>query len=223
MGSLDFNLVRFFSTRPECFVRLLYKENITFWEHPMSQAKVLTEAEFKRVLAVIDFGGKLAARNRLVVMLSFLGGMRAGEIAALKLHHVVNEDGTVRDRIHLMTDETKGNRGRTVIMGRKLQKEIARYLEKRGKYKMDAPLIASQKRGHFSATTMVMLFRRIFDAAGIKDARSHSGRRNFLTKLAQRGCSVFVMQKLAGHRSIQTTQRYVTVNEAQLVSASNLL
>jgi integrase/recombinase XerD len=62
----------------------------------MSQAKVLTEAEIKRVLAVVDHTGKLAARNRLVVMLSFFGGMRAGEIAALKLYHVVNEDGSVR-------------------------------------------------------------------------------------------------------------------------------
>lgn len=189
----------------------------------MSQAKVLTDAEIKRVLAVVDHNGKLAARNRLTVMLSFLGGMRAGEIASLKLHHIVNEDGTVRDRIHLLADETKGNRGRTVIMGKKLQKEFARYLNKRGRYKLDAPLIHSQKGGHFTGTTMVMLFRRIFDAAGIKDARSHSGRRSYLTKLAQKGCSVFVLQQLAGHRSIQTTQRYVTVNEEQLVAAADMM
>ena len=92
----------------------------------MSQAKVLSETEIKRVLAVVDHNGKLAARNRLVVMLSFLSGMRAGEIASLKLQHVVNEDGTIRDRIHLAPDETKGRRGRTVILGKKLQKEIAR-------------------------------------------------------------------------------------------------
>ena len=189
----------------------------------MSQAKVLSEAELKRVLAVVDHNGKLAARNRLVVMLSFLGGMRAGEIASLKLHHIVNEDGSIRDRIHLATDETKGKRGRTVILGKKLQKEIARYMAQRRANDLTAPLIRSQKGGHFAATTMVMLFRRIFDAAGIKDARSHSGRHSFLTKLAQKGCSVFVLQQLAGHRSIQTTQRYVTVNEEQLVAAADMV
>ena len=189
----------------------------------MSQAKVLTEAEVKRVLAVVDHNGKLGSRNRLVVMLSFLSGMRAGEIASLKLQHVVNEDGTTRDRIHLAADETKGKRGRTVILGKKLQKEIARYMAQRRAINLNAPLIRSQKGGHFSATTMVMLFRRIFDAAGIKDARSHSGRRSYLTKLAQKGCSVFVLQQLAGHRSIQTTQAYVMVNEAQLVAAANMV
>ena len=88
---------------------------------------------------------------------------------------------------------------------------------------MNAPLIPSQKGGHFSATTMVMLFRRIYDAAGIKDARSHSGRRSYLTKLTSKGCSVFVLQKPAGLRSIQTTQRYVTVNEEQLVAVADMI
>lgn len=122
-----------------------------------------------------------------------------------------------------MTNETKGNRGRTVIMGKKLQKEITRYLKTFSRNKPEAALIRSQKGGHFSATTMVMLFRRIFDAAGIADARSHSGRRSFLTKLAQKGCSVFVLQKLAGHKSIQTTQQYVVVNEVQLFSAADMI
>ena len=70
----------------------------------MSQAKVLTEAEIKRVLAVVQAQGQHAGRNRLVFQLSFLGGMRAGEIASLKLQHIINEDVTVRDRIHLVSD-----------------------------------------------------------------------------------------------------------------------
>lgn len=189
----------------------------------MSQAKVLSETEIKRVLAVVQAQGQHAARNRLVIQLSFLGGMRAGEIASLKLHHIKNEDGSVRDRIHLKTEETKGNRGRTVILGSKLQKEISRYLETRRWHSLDAPLIQSQKGGHFTATTMVMLFRRIFDAAGIADARSHSGRRNYITGLSNMGVSIRVLQHLAGHKSIQTTARYIQVNEGQLIAAANMV
>ena len=84
------------------------------------------------------------------------------------------------------------------------------------------PLIASQKGGAFSATTMVMLFRRIYDLAGLTDARSHSGRRSFITKLANKGVSVRVVQTLAGHSSMQTTQRYIDVNEGMLVQAVEL-
>ena len=83
-------------------------------------------------------------------------------------------------------------------------------------------LIMSQKGGHFSPTTLVMLFRRIYDLAGLSDARSHSGRRSFITKLANKGVSVRVVQTLAGHSSMQTTQRYIDVNEGMLVQAVEL-
>ena len=44
---------------------------------------------------------------------------------------------------------------------------------------------------------------------------------SYLTKLAQKGCTVFVRQQLAGHRSIQTTQRYVAVNEERVDAAAD--
>ncbi len=48
----------------------------------MKQAKVLTDAEMKRLPAVIA-GGRHGERNRLVVMLSHFAGLSAGEVAAL--------------------------------------------------------------------------------------------------------------------------------------------
>ena len=61
----------------------------------MKQARVLTHAEIKRLLRVVSTT-KHAARNRLVVMLSYMAGLRACEIAALKVGDVINElkDGT---------------------------------------------------------------------------------------------------------------------------------
>ena len=189
----------------------------------MSKAKVLSEAELKRVLAVVAQHGILSNRNRVAVLLSHWAGMRAGEIAALRINNVLNDDGTIRDRVHLDATQTKGKRGRTVFLNSKLQREITKYLHQREWYDERKALIQSQKGGHFSATTMVMLFRRIYDEAGLQDARSHSGRRTFLTNLANRGVSVFVLQQLAGHKSIQTTQGYVTVNEDMMVKAAELI
>jgi integrase/recombinase XerD len=49
----------------------------------MKQAKVLTEKEFKRALAICETmqNGK---RNRLMLLLSHYAGLRVGEIASLK-------------------------------------------------------------------------------------------------------------------------------------------
>ena len=176
-----------------------------------------------KLLAVVDTM-KHAKRNRLLVLLSFQAGMRAGEIASLKVGNVQNEDGSIRDRIHLENKQTKGNRQRTVILSQKLQQAILDYVGKLTGFRCNAdqPLIRSQKGGHFSPTTLVMLFRQIYDQAGLSDARSHSGRRSFITKLANKGVSVRVVQTLAGHSSMQTTQRYIDVNEGMLVQAVEL-
>lgn len=189
----------------------------------MSQAKVLTDQELKRVLAVVS-SMKHAKRNKLLVLLSFQSGMRASEIAALKISHVINADGSVRDRIHLSSNQTKGNRQRTVLLSTKLQKEILNYVGEQPKFarQPEQPLMRSQKGGHFSPTTVVMLFRTIYDLAGLSDAKSHSGRRSFITKLANKGVSARVVQTLAGHSSLQTTQRYIDVNEGMLVQAIEL-
>ncbi|WP_367985485.1 tyrosine-type recombinase/integrase [Spiribacter pallidus] len=55
-----------------------------------------------------------------------------------------------------------------------------------------------------------------------KITTSHSGRRSYLTKLADKGVGVFVLAQLAGHRHISTTQRYVSVSDTQLRNAAEL-
>jgi integrase/recombinase XerD len=59
---------------------------------------------------------------------------------------------------------------------------------------------------------MTQHFYWLYKKAGVTGASSHSGRKTFLTSLASQGISVFVLASLAGHKSIQTTQKYVTVN-----------
>src|SRR5512144_776930 len=92
----------------------------------MKQAKVLNEGEMKRLLAVIE-AGRHAPRNRVVVMLSYLAGLRVGEIAALKVGDVFDSDGKVRDQILLKASYTKGKEARMVFVGSKLAKELARF------------------------------------------------------------------------------------------------
>lgn len=81
----------------------------------MGQAKVLTEQEIKRVLAVIA-AKRHSDRNRIAVMLSLLAGMRAGEIAALRFSSVVDRDGEIRSVIRLTPDMAKGSKSKINII-----------------------------------------------------------------------------------------------------------
>ena len=63
-----------------------------------------------------------------------------------------------------------------------------------------AALLYSAKGGGFTAQTVVNLFQRLYKLAGIAGASSHSGRRQFVTELADKGVNARVVQVLARHK-----------------------
>jgi len=66
------------------------------------------------------------------------------------------------------------------------------------------------------------LFNRIYKMAGIDGASSHSGRRQFVTQLADRGINARLVQVLARQKHLSTTQRYIDLNENALRNAVEL-
>jgi integrase/recombinase XerD len=190
----------------------------------MKQAKLLTQAEQKRVRAIID-AHRYSQRNHSIFALSFYAGLRACEIAALKVADVYEANGQVRDTIFLKAGQTKGDEANTVIVSKRLAKELAAYAAAYPQHnsKQTAPLFFSAKRGGFSAQTIVNLFGRFYALAGIKGASSHSGRRQFLTELADKGVNARVIQALARHKHLNTTMRYIDLNENKLRNAVELV
>lgn len=180
----------------------------------MKQAKVLTDAELKRVLAVCT-QQRHATRNRLLILLSHYAGLRVSEIASLKWNDVLAADGEFRELFYLQAQNTKANEARAVHVSAKLMKELKQYHSSIGKlHSLDQPLIKSQvSRNGFSADSLGQTIGRIYDDAGIIGASSHSGRRWFITKLAHSGISPKVIMELAGHKQLTTTQRYIEVND----------
>lgn len=190
----------------------------------MKQAKLLTDAEFKRLTAVIN-SLRYQTRNHTTVALSFYAGLRACEIAALRVGDVFDEAGGVKDTIYLNSAQTKGSDSTTVLVNTKLARQLEKFAKQYPVHMSTrtAPLLFSAKGGGFSAQTIVNLFKRIYKIAGIEGASSHSGRRQFVTKLADQGINARLVQVLARHKHLSTTQRYIDVNEHALRNAVELL
>jgi integrase len=76
---------------------------------------------------------------------------------------------------------------------------------------LNGPVIRSERGGPMSPVSIVCWFAKAFRAVGLEGCSSHSGRRTFITRAARlvhkAGGSLRDVQLLAGHRSIQTTQR----------------
>jgi integrase/recombinase XerD len=190
----------------------------------MKQAKLLTDIEFKRLAAVID-SLRYPTRNHTAVALSFYAGLRACEIAALRVGDVFDAYGKPKDTIYLSAAQTKGNDSCTVLANKRLRTQLAKYAAQYPKQlqKPAAPLLFSAKGGGFSPQTIVNLFQRFYRSAGIAGASSHSGRRQFVTELADKGINARVVQALARHKNLGTTQRYIDINDNKLRAAVELL
>jgi integrase/recombinase XerD len=211
----------------------LTQANTTFGAISMSQARVLTERELRKVLSYCSTQAH-APRNRAMLLCTHQAGMRVGEVAALRLCDVLAADGTVMDEIALAASQTKGSKGRTVLVPRKLREELTGYLQQRfGIANLQAvtqtdtqralfPTQKNPKRG-FTANTLCQLFHKIYKDAHMTGAKSHSGRRTFITKLADKGVGVRVLMALAGHRSVQTTLRYIELNPTVMKAAVELI
>jgi integrase/recombinase XerD len=188
----------------------------------MRQAQTLTDAQLRRVLHYCR-SRRHPLRDETIILTSFYAGLRAIEIAALKYADVYDEQGSVRDQFTLRATQSKGGRTRTVYIGSKLKRALKEYQASIVRNRENMPLFPSQKGGHFSANTMCQLFLDIYKACGLRDASSHSGRRTYITKLANKGVGVRLLAELAGHSHISTTQRYIDVNAEQLKEAVELL
>jgi integrase/recombinase XerD len=180
----------------------------------MSTPKSLTTIEIEKVLAHIAQRA-YAERNKLMLLFTVAAGLRVSEVASLTIGDVRNDDGTVRSEIYFASHRVKHGHARTIFINTRLQQELAAYLSTRTMLDADLPLFSTQRgvRCAFSSNTLTQYFYWMFRKAGVKGASSHSCRKTFLTSLASQGVSVFVLASLAGHKSITTTQRYITTND----------
>ncbi|WP_247844285.1 tyrosine-type recombinase/integrase [Marinobacter alexandrii] len=192
-------------------------------EQMMAQAKTLSKTELRRVLDVTKACSKYAERDCVMLLLTHWCGMRVGEVASLRISDVIDTEGNIRAELHLSAEQTKGKAARIVFVPERMRKELKRYLQLTTKPKCGDFLFKTQKAQRFSPNTATQHLRRLYTNAGINGATSHSGRRTFITELAAKGVSVRVLSALAGHKSIQTTQRYIDVNDDMMRKAIELL
>jgi integrase/recombinase XerD len=128
--------------------------------------------------------------------------MRVGEIAALTIGDVATHSGDARREIKLGAHQTKGSKGRTVVLSNRVRAEIDASLKSRPNPRHDAPLIASQRNGRpFSNVSLSMLFKEIYDSAGIRTS-SRSGRWTFATRLNANGVGMRTIQPHRNDRAI---------------------
>jgi integrase/recombinase XerC len=177
------------------------------------QAKILTPRQETAILHHLQTT-RYPDRDRVMFLLSLKAGMRAREIAALTWAMVTDAEGQVGDTIALDNRASKGRSGRLIPMHPLLHEALVTLHEAWGEQVRPArPVVYSERGMGMSAATVRLWFHRLYHTLGMSGCSSHSGRRTFITRAARKvsevGGSVRDVQQLAGHASMQTTQRYI--------------
>ena len=185
--------------------------------------KILDEKEVKRLLQVVEFTSH-KERNRLIVQLGLLGGLRSMEITNLKVGDVVTNDNRVKEVWFLKKEQVKGSKNNKVYISDRLQKELLRYFAKYPHLltKKEGYLITTQKRTKFSPQSLQNEMKNWFKGSGLDNCSSHSLRRTFITNLSNKMINIRVIQKLSRHSNLNTTQLYIETNDIQLLKGVNL-
>jgi integrase len=185
------------------------------------QAKVLAPDQLADLLAFADCS-RQPLRNRVMVLLSTKAGLRAGEIANLTWDMVLDASGQISKAIELRDHAAKKGSGRLIPMHPDLVHAVSAW---RQACDGSGHVVHSERGGPMAALSLVVWFNRAYGYLGLDGCSSHSGRRTFITRAArlvhEAGGSLRDVQLLAGHRSIQTTQRYIdgdTEAQRKLVS-----
>ena len=189
----------------------------------MAQAATLTQAQLQRVLDFVKGCTKHSIRNRAILLTTHLSGMRIGEVAALRYCDVAAADGTIKAEVRLAASQTKGNKARVVLLPERLRAELAQYLRCFPQRSPNLPLFYTQRSPGFTADTLTHVVNGMYKKAGFDGASSHSGRRTFITNLAERGVGARVLMELAGHTNLSTTQRYIDIKPSMLRAAVELV
>ena len=141
---------------------------------------------------------------------SWLAGLRSGEIAGRTWYMVLDASGQISNVIDLRDHVAKKGSGRLIPMHPDLADALSAWWQASTK---SGHVVRSERGGPMAALSIVVWFKRAYAYLGLDGCSSHSGRRTFITRAArlvhEAGGSLRDVQLLAGHRSIQTTQRYI--------------
>jgi integrase/recombinase XerD len=174
------------------------------------QAKTLNKAQIEMISTYLR-NKRNGLRNQTIFLLSVRAGLRAKEIAGLTWEMVLTPSGKISDCIHLTNRASKGKSGGRIIpMHNSIRSNLEVLIDQLGP---EGYVIRSERSSSVAPQMIVNIFKGWYSELGLTGCSSHSGRRTFITTAARKiglvGGSIRDIQKLAGHQSLQTTERYI--------------
>jgi len=174
---------------------------------------ILTRGEIGKLLSMADPESVLGLRDRTMLEVLYSTGIRVSELSGLTLADLDLSNAELKVF-------GKGKKERIVPLGEVVRDYVARYLA-RSRPILAGPaeqtLFVSNRGRRFHYSNVSFIVRGYGKRAGIaKHVSPHGLRHTCATHLLQGRADIRQIQKILGHASIATTQRYTRVEIGDL-------
>ncbi len=181
-------------------------------EHPkfdMKPPRILSKMEYR---ALRD-SARDDVRISAIIELLLQTGIRIGELAKLKLSDAkFGENGKSGD-LHVPAGESYPERN--VPLNKASETALKKYLDIRPNTKEETLFITKTGRPLLVRNIRTAI-DRYFRLAGIKDAKVNDLRHTFVAHHLMSGTSLVLVSKLAGHKRLATTEKYLNLIQSRM-------
>ncbi len=177
------------------------------WNRTEAEVTWITADDLRRLLKIAP------PTERIILVLGAMAGMRAGEMAVLRLSDLHRDTVTITGKGH--------GKGKVVDqpIPPMVREELDRYLAWRSRQgvRSDRVIVWPMGRAYEGPSARVILHARLRDLGrnlGI-DVTPHSLRRLYATTLVENGVDIATVSRLMRHSSTEVTLRYIRRDRAK--------
>lgn len=168
---------------------------------------VLSVSEIQRMFDVCD-----NTKHKTILAVLYSCGLRVSELINLKWEHINRANGVIN------IIAAKGMKDRQVMLSQDLITILEKYYRE---YKPKEYVFNGQNSLQYSERSVGEVMKQLAQKAGItKRVYTHLIRHCCFTHLLESGIDLSIIQKVAGHSSIKTTQGYCQIS-SNLISKVN--
>jgi site-specific recombinase XerD len=179
--------------------------SITHPKYEVKPPRVLTKMEYRALRDACRSDSRISA----IVELLLQTGIRIGELSNLRLEDVDYSKNMIRIRAYESHEE------RLVPLTKAARKSLEAYLEERPKSR-EKTLFLTKTGRSFLVRNIRAAIDRYFKIAGIENAKVNDLRHTFIAQQLMAGTPLIYISKIAGHKRLSTTEKYLKIINEKL-------
>lgn len=199
----------------ETYVRENYLDKL---EKPRMEQKLPRTLSREEAMKLLEYAFNMPYpyklckfRNRAIIAIMLMAGLRRKEVINLKLNEVSLENGSI------FITQGKGSKDRIIPMNSRLKILLSEYVQQRQKFgkkgiSFFTSIQGDNPLGESGIKKLVEMLRKRTKIS----FSAHTLRHAFARLMLEGGCDIYTLSKLMGHSKITTTTIYLCCSNQQM-------